>query len=119
VECEYWDRDDLVCMWTPENPPEDFDRLLDCLGENGRPPRPRLPLPQARGEAVCSIREAMFRPWETVPAAQALGRVCGAPTVACPPAVPIAVAGERIGPEAAELFARYGVDQVEVLAAGR
>ena len=61
----------------------------------------------------------MFRPWETVPAAQALGRVCGAPTVACPPAVPIAVAGERIGPEAAELFARYGVDRVEVLAAGR
>ena len=119
VECEYWDRDDLVCMWTPENPPKDFDRLLDCLGENGRPPRPRLPLPQARGEAVCSIREAMFRPWETVPAAQALGRVCGAPTVACPPAVPIAVAGERIGPEAAELFARYGVDRVEVLAAER
>lgn len=119
VECEYWDRDDLVCMWTPENPPKDFDRLLDCLGENDRPPRPRLPLPQARGEAVCSIREAMFRPWETVPAAQALGRVCGAPTVACPPAVPIAVAGERIGPEAAALFARYGVDRVEVLAAER
>lgn len=115
VMCEYWDRDDLVCMWTPENPPEDYVRLLDCLGENSRPSRPRPPLPRAGGERACSIRQAMFRPWETVPVGQALGRVCGAPTVACPPAVPIAVAGERIGPEEAALFARYGVDRVEVL----
>ena len=44
-----------------------------------------------------------------------LGRVCGAPTVGCPPAIPIAVSGEQIGPEALELFRRYGVEQVEVL----
>lgn len=37
------------------------------------------------------------------------------PTVGCPPAIPIAVSGEQIGPEALELFRRYGVEQVEVL----
>ena len=64
---------------------------------------------------VCSVREALFAPRETVPAARSLGRVCGAPTVGCPPAIPIAVSGEQIGPEALELFRRYGVEQVEVL----
>ena len=44
-----------------------------------------------------------------------LGRVCGAPTVSCPPAVPIAVSGERIGPEALALFHYYGVKRVDVL----
>lgn len=115
IECEYQDRDDLVLMWTPENPEEDMARLLECLGENRRPPRVRLPLPAAKGAAVCSIREAMTLPWETVPAEESLGRICGAPTVACPPAIPIAAAGERIGAEAVSLFARYGVKQVEVL----
>lgn len=115
IECEYCDRDDLVLMWTPENPPGDFHRLRECLGENGLPPRQRLPLPPVPAETACSIREAIFAPHETVSARDALGRVCGAPTVGCPPAVPIAAAGERIGPETVELFERYGVESVEVL----
>ena len=41
--------------------------------------------------------------------------MCGIPTVGCPPAVPIAVAGEEIGPQALELFQRYGVHKVDVL----
>ena len=49
-------------------------------------------------------------------AAHSLGRVCGLPTVGCPPAIPIAVSGERITPEALALFAYYGIEQVEVLA---
>ena len=81
--------------------------------KEGEAPQPSLPL--ARGERVCSVRAALFAPRETVPAAQSLGRVCGAPTVGCPPAIPIAVSGEQIGPEALELFRRYGVEQVEVL----
>ena len=52
---------------------------------------------------------------ETVRAEEALGRVCGAPTVGCPPAVPIAVSGERIGREALALFRQYGVEAVKVV----
>lgn len=115
MECEYCDRDDLVLMWTPENRPEDFRKLLDCLGRNDKSPRPRPPLPTVRGETACSIREAMFRPHETVPAGEALERICGAPTVGCPPAIPIAAAGERIGAECAALFLRCGVNYVDVL----
>ena len=115
MECEYADRDHLVLMLTPENTLEELDRLVQALGRNERPYEVRAPLPLARGEQGCSIREALLAPRETIPAEQALGRVCGAPTVACPPAIPIAVSGERIGPAAVELFRYYGVAAVEVL----
>ena len=62
-----------------------------------------------------SVREALFAPRETVPAGESLGRICGAPTVSCPPAVPIAVSGERIGEAALALFRRHGVKTVDVL----
>ena len=114
-ECEYADRDFLVLMTTPENGPEDLARVSAALGENRAPAAPAVSLPLAKGERVLSIREALFAPQESVPAEESLGRVCGAPTVGCPPAVPIAVSGERIGPEALALFRYYGVKRVDVL----
>lgn len=119
VECEYADGEYVVLMATPENPLSDLDRAAAALGENRRPPLSSSPLPIARGERVLSIREALFAPQETVPASESLGRICGAPTVACPPAIPIAVSGERIGPEALALFRRYGVERVDVVKRGR
>ena len=71
----------------------------------------------ARGERRLSVREAMFAPHETVPIRDALGRICGAPTVACPPAIPIAVSGEVITNEALALFEHYGVNEVDVVKA--
>lgn len=115
AECEYADRDFLVLMTTPENTPEDLARVSAALGENRAPAAPAVSLPLAKGERALSIREALFAPQESVPAEESLGRVCGAPTVSCPPAVPIAVSGERIGPEALALFHYYGVKRVDVL----
>ena len=115
VECEYADRDFLVLMATPENTPAELAQAAAALGQcPGEANPPQLPL--ARGERACSIRQAAFAPRETVDAAHSLGRVCGLPTVGCPPAIPIAVSGERITPEALALFAYYGIEQVEVLA---
>lgn len=115
VECEYADREFLVLMATPENTPEELAQAAAALGQcPGEANPPQLPL--ARGERACSIRQAAFAPRETVDAAHSLGRVCGLPTVGCPPAIPIAVSGERITPEALALFAYYGIEQVEVLA---
>lgn len=115
AECEYADRDFLVLMATPENTPEELAQAAAALGQcPGEANPPQLPL--TRGERACSIRQAAFAPRETVDAAHSLGRVCGLPTVGCPPAIPIAVSGERITPEALALFAYYGIEQVEVLA---
>ncbi len=108
---EYADPDYLVLMFAPANYAMLPRRMTDYFSEL-RPPleRPRLPL--VRGERAMSIRQAMFSPSETVPVAESLGRVCASPTVSCPPAVPVAVSGEVIGPEAVEVFRYYGIETV-------
>ena len=115
IEWEYRDRDFLVLMATPENEPAEFERVAAALGRNHAPIPGPPSLPTARGESVLTPREALFAPRERIPAAESLSHICGAPTVGCPPAVPIVVSGERIGPEALELFAYYGVRDVEVV----
>ena len=115
VECEYADPEYVVLMCTPENTPEEFERISVALGRNNKLTATPVVLPLAKGEQVMSVRQALFAPHETIAAEQALGRICGAPTVACPPAIPIAVSGERIGTEALALFQHYGIQMVDVL----
>lgn len=111
---EYADPDHLVLMFTEENYALIPHRLTDYFSEL-RPPLERPALPVVRGERAMSIRQAMFSPAETVPVENALGRVCASPTVSCPPAVPVAVSGEVIGPEAVEVFRYYGIETVSVV----
>lgn len=116
VEPEYADRDHVVLMASGSTEEAAFRRVAEALrGAAPAPARPRPALPPARGERVLSVREALLAPQETVPAAESLGRVCGAPAVSCPPAIPVAVSGERIGREALALFRYYGVEAVDVL----
>ena len=115
LECEYADREHLVMMITPWNEVRTPRYIVVNMEANERPPAEPKQLPLAKGEQVCSIRQALFAPRETIPVKEALGRVCGAPTVSCPPAIPIVVSGERIGKEALRLFSHYRVKTVDVL----
>lgn len=72
-------------------------------------------LSRLRGEQICSVRQAIFSPSETILVTDALGRICATPTVTCPPAIPIAVAGERISEQAIEAFEYYGIRKVDVV----
>lgn len=114
MECEYADPDYLVLMFTPDNTPEEIAGIPAALGA-APAPGGGAALPLARGERAISVRRALFSRQRTVPAEQSLGCICGSPTVACPPAIPIAVAGEWIGAEAVELFRHYGVKTVNVV----
>ncbi|MBR4039067.1 MAG: PLP-dependent transferase [Clostridia bacterium] len=115
MECEFADPETLVLMLTPENTDEDFARLEAALGENHAGARPQPALPHAKGTQMLSVREAMFAPHELIAVSNALGRISGAPTVSCPPAIPIAVSGEVITQEAITLLTHYGVDEVDVI----
>lgn len=116
IEAEYADRGYVVLMASGSTDEESFRIAWDAFDriepatENSQPV-----LPLAKGERVLSVREALFAPHETIQAEASLGRVCGAPTVSCPPAIPIAVTGERIGREALDLFQYYGIRTVDVL----
>ena len=130
VECEYADPRYLVLMFTPENPPRDYEKLTEAV----RTLCQTLPdIVQSGAEADetacaaeftalmeqaktrCTIRQAVFAPQERVPVSAALGRVCAMPAVSCPPAIPIAVSGEVITPAAVRLFERYGMESVVVV----
>ena len=62
-----------------------------------------------------SIRDAYFSPGETIPADEAVGRICRMPMAACPPAIPVVVPGEIIDDEAVLCFKYYGINTVEVI----
>lgn len=116
MECEFSDPDYLVLMFAPDNGLESISVLEDALERlEQRPPLPQRPPESKPGERVCSIREAMLSSGEVLPIAQCLGRVLASASVGCPPAVPIAVCGERIDQRALECFAYYGVDRCRVL----
>lgn len=117
AECEFADRDALVLMLTPENAPDDLTQALDALDLPPKmPPSPVSRPPAIPLEACCSPRAAIFAPQETVPLGKAAGRICGTPAVSCPPAVPIAVSGERLTSAVLERFAYYGQTSVDVVA---
>ena len=66
-------------------------------------------------EQKLSIREAIFSSQEQIKIQDSVGRICGVPTVSCPPAIPIVVAGEVINEEAVRLFEYYGIEMVSVV----
>ena len=75
-----------MLMFTPANPPQDFERLTSAvlhIVENLPGP---FPLPEKNDRELlelehelhtcCSIRQAVFAPQEQVPTEQAVGRIC-------------------------------------------
>ena len=114
--CEFSDPDYLVLMVTPETGEAGLARLEKAL--LSIPPKPPLeePMPQFHsGQQVLSIREALLSPSQTLPVTESLGRILAAPTVGCPPAVPILVCGERIDSHAIACFQYYGIRTCEVI----
>ena len=124
IECEFADPEYVVLMLTPSNSAKDLRRmeqaLLACGNEKlsadaAAEKKILFAADHWRPETVCTPREALFAPAEWVPCKEALGRVLAAPSVGCPPAVPIAVSGERIDETAIFLFAHYGIENINVI----
>ena len=114
IECEYADRDFLVLMPSAQTAKEDLGWLVEAIGENTCSPNAGMP-ELSRPDKALSPRQAIFAPWEYVSIKDAEGHIAAAPTVGCPPAVPIVVSGERIDKKTAELLAYYGFDRVAVV----
>ncbi len=116
IWCEFADPDFTVFLFSPDNDPAELELLERALTVLPR----RAPLPPAAPvfslpERVLSVREAMLAPFERLPVEACLGRVLGPCNVACPPAVPILMPGERIGEAALAAFAYYGIRDCAVV----
>ena len=116
IVCEFADPDYTVFMFSPMNGAHDAETLRRALAALPvKAPITDAPPRLDRPERVLPPREAMLAPFETLPAARAFGRVLAAPTVSCPPAVPILVCGERVDEQALAVFQYYGLDRLDVV----
>ena len=116
IECEFADPDFTVLMFSMQT----GETALRCIENallsiekraaiNERPPAlPKL-------EKALSIREAVLSPQEKVQIENAAGRILALDHCACPPAVPIAIAGERLDERAIECLAYYGVCEISAV----
>lgn len=116
IHCEFADPDFIVFMLTSQVGEDGLESLYNALISIPKKPELTHAAPSfSQGEKVMSVRSATFSTRETIPAAQAIGRVLASPSVGCPPAVPIAVCGEIITQEAAAAFAYYGIEKITVV----
>ena len=120
IICEFADPDYVVLMPGASTEPETFERLQVLLAGLEQKPAITEKVPaRIPGRAELTLREAIFSPYETVPAAESLGRILATPSVSCPPAVPICACGERIDEAAAALFRYYGIQSCDVVIENR
>ena len=116
IEAEFADPDFLTLMPSPDTAEGDWRRLRTALaGIPARPARTDRPPAVGKRQRVCSLREALLSPWEEIPVSRAAGRILADAMVSCPPAVPIALPGERLDDRAISCFRYYGTDSCRVL----
>lgn len=113
---EFYDSDFIVLMVSSETTKQELDYLHDTLKsipkkqEIKREAFKYIPL-----DVVLSPREAYFSEKVLTSVDNSLGCIYAGTTVSCPPAVSIAVCGERINQSAIELFKYYGIENVYVI----
>ncbi len=118
VECEFSDRDVVVMMFTPEIDKNAFDRIFESFKGLSLEKAEQLSfgLPTiVLNDTKMSIREALFSEQETVSVESAVGRICAAPFVSCPPAVPPVMSGETITKEVVEVLRYYKIEKIDVV----
>lgn len=115
IECEYADSQYVVLMLTNENTEKDLKSLVDVLDKNPYSDYETISFKPVQTKQAVSIRNAIFSTHEMISIDKAIGRICGSPTVSCPPAIPIVVSGEMIDENAIQIFKHYGIEQIEVI----
>ena len=118
IEPEYADEDYVVFMISPQNTDEDFEKIENAfrnLELNLKDDYNEDTISFVFGEKVMTIREAIFNECEEVDVENATGRICASPTVSCPPAIPIAVSGEKITENHVQLFNKYNIEKILVV----
>lgn len=116
VEPEFADRDVVVLMFTPENDEKDFSKVSAAftsvsVGQPSEKPMPPLSEPIVKASLKCAV----FAPQTTVAVDSAVGLICAAPLVSCPPAVPPVMSGEVITEQVIEVLKYCGIKTIDVI----
>ncbi len=116
IFCEFADPDHLVLMLPvefEESMPARLAQTLLSIPKRDAVCR-NAPVLQ-RAKRVLRPHEALLRASCEVSTEQAVGRIMAAPSVSCPPAIPVVCCGERIEPWAVDAMLYYGITGVRVV----
>lgn len=116
IVCEFSDPDYIVFMLAPQTGEDGLQRLYSALcSVTARAEITEKAPPLPKCERVLGIREALLLPSERISVLSAEGRILSDASVGCPPAVPIAMSGERINGGACRMFEYYGIEKLDVI----
>lgn len=116
VECEYYDDDCIVLLFSPMNTAQEIQKISDILMKCDPVPAVNKGYIEfVQPKTAVSIREAVMCGYETVAVEESLGRICAGVNVPCPPAIAVAVSGEIINENCIKIFKRYGILFVNVI----
>lgn len=116
IEPELCSDNTAVFMFTPQNNSLNYIKLKRFFSNlEFKKPINNQPLGLNISQQKISIRSAVLGGSERVSALKAEGRILAAPTVSCPPAVPILISGELVTKQAIQLFKRYNIEKIDVV----
>lgn len=118
IECEFSDPDYAVMMLTPEIE-DKLEYLYSAIVSIEKKPRISV-CPPSLGAPIrkMPLKEAMFAPSVQCSTEDCLGKILAAPSVTCPPAVPIVISGEEIDEQARDCLKYYGIDTCLIVDGG-
>ena len=113
---EFYDPDHVVLMLSPENSAGSLRHLEKTLCSLKRSePITELPPCVPRPDMAIKPHQALLSESETLPVEDCLGRISAAAAISCPPAIPLAVCGERIDQHVVDCLRYYGVASCAVI----
>ena len=118
IEPEFVDGNYVVLMPSADTAAEDLARVrgaLEKINDKKRITELQPLYLSLLHEKAMSIRDAVISKSEYVDAEKSAGRICAAPTVSCPPAVPVVISGEKIKVSDVRIFKYYGIKKVCVV----
>jgi len=115
IECEFQDPDFVVMMFSPEMK-EHLGKIEKAFEKIEKRKPVVQKMPKALGaEKVLSIRDACFSQKERLPVEECIGKISADSVISCPPAVSIAVCGEKIDENMLLCFKYYGTKYLWVI----
>lgn len=116
IICEFSDPDYIVMMFTPQILNSQIEsikcELLKIERKNPIKTAPPHPILRKKEISVCV---AINLPSVEISIDECEGKIAAAPTVNCPPAVPIVICGELIDHKAIKDFKYYGIEKCLVI----
>ena len=116
IECEFADPDFVVMMLNENLDETELESIKSALLgiEKRAPISETAPVPEI-SERLFSLKEAIFLPSKEVAVEKSVGKALARANVTCPPAIPIAVSGEKITQKTIECFKYYGIKTCYVI----